>query len=166
MSFVKEDIFIRQFIMDKLFESGISQIEIKRKSDFLDLNIFAAKPSLILGSNGSKIFDVRKQLEEALQRDFSRRTISLSVVEIVNPDSNSKFLAEFVRQQLEKRIPFRRVIKSAILRAQKAGVKGVKIQVSGRLNGAEIARTEWVREGQVPLHTLKANIDYCDYKAR
>lgn len=152
--------------MDKLFDSGISQVEIKRKLDFLDLTIFAAKPSLILGSNGSKILELRKQLEDVLQRDFSHRTVTLSVVEIVNPDSNSRFLVEFVRQQLEKRVPFRRVIKSAILRAQKAGVKGVKIQVSGRLNGAEIARTEWVREGQVPLHTLKANIDYCDYKAR
>lgn len=116
--------------------------------------------------NGAKIYDLRNELEKILFVKFSRRTITLNVVEVVNPDSNSRFLAEFVRQQLEKRVPFRRVMKGAIVKAQKAGVKGVKIQVSGRLNGAEIARTEWVREGQVPLHTLKANIDYCNYKAR
>lgn len=164
--FVQEDIFIRQFLFDKLSDAAISHVEIKRKLDFLDVNIYAAKPNLVLGSNGSKIFDLRKQLGDALKLKFVSRNVTLNVIEIVNPDTNSQFIAEFVRQQLEKRVPFRRVIKSAILRAQKAGVKGVKIQVSGRLNGAEIARTEWVREGQVPLHTLKANIDYCDYKAR
>lgn len=84
----------------------------------------------------------------------------------MNSDSNSRVLAEFIRQQLEKRVPFRRIIKTAISKAQKAGVKGVKIQIAGRLNGAEIARTEWFREGQVPLHTIKANIDYCNYKAQ
>lgn len=166
LSFVQEDIFVRQFVSDKLSDAGIAQIEIKRKLDFLDINIFAAKPNLILGLNGAKIYDLRNELEGLLSAKFARRTITLNVVEVVNPDSNSRFLAEFVRQQLEKRVPFRRVMKGAIVRAQKAGVKGVKIQVSGRLNGAEIARTEWVREGQVPLHTLKANIDYCNYKAR
>lgn len=121
---------------------------------------------MIIGSSGDKIYELRKQLEEVLSRKFYRRDVTINVVEVTNPDSDSRFLAEFVRQQLEKRVPFRRVMKSAILKAQKAGVKGIKIQVSGRLNGAEIARTEWVREGQVPLHTLKANIDYCNYKAR
>lgn len=134
--------------------------------DFLEVNIYAVKPSVVLGPNGNRIYDLRKILNEALERRFYKRNITLNVIEIINPDSNSKFLAEFVRQQLEKRVPFRRVIKSAILKAQKDKVKGIKIQVAGRLNGAEIARTEWVREGQVPLHTLKANIDYCNYKAR
>ena len=146
-------------------DAGISHVEIKRKLDFLDINIYAAKPNVILGSGGDKVFELRKSLNDLLERQFYRRNITLNVIELVNPDSNSRFLAEFVRQQLEKRVPFRRVIKSAILKAQKAGVKGIKIQVAGRLNGAEIARTEWVREGQVPLHTLKANIDYCNYKA-
>lgn len=152
--------------MDRLLDAGIANVEIKRKLDFLDINIYAVKPSLVLGSNGSKIYDLRKQLETALINKFYSRNVTINVIEVTNPDSNSRFLAEFVRQQLEKRVPFRRVIKSAILKAQKAGVKGIKMQVAGRLNGAEIARTEWVREGQVPLHTLKANIDYCNYKAR
>lgn len=119
-----------------------------------------------MGSNGNKLYDLRKRLNTLLEKKFYRRNITINIVELVNPDANSRFLSEFVRQQLEKRVPFRRVIKTAILRAQKAGVKGIKIQIAGRLNGAEIARTEWVREGQVPLHTLKANIDYCNYQAR
>lgn len=165
-SFVQEDILIRKFIFDKLSEAGISNVEIKRKLDFLDINISVAKPTIVVGSKGDRLYDLRKQLNDALEKEFYSRNITINVVEVVNPDSNSRFLAEFVRQQLEKRVPFRRVIKTAILRAQKAGVKGIKIQIAGRLNGAEIARTEWVREGQVPLHTLKANIDYCSYKAR
>lgn len=165
-SFVQEDIFIRQFFNNKLSDTGISSIEIKRKLEFLDINICAAKPSLIIGPNGSKLFALRKDLNDILAIKFFSRNITINVVEIANPDANSRFLAEFVRQQLEKRVPFRRVIKTAISRAQKAGVKGVKIQIAGRLNGAEIARTEWIREGQVPLHTLRANIDYCNYQAR
>ena len=87
------------------------------------------------------------------------------MVDITNPDSDARFLAQFARQQLEQRVPFRRVIRTTILKAQKVKVKGIKVQIAGRLNGTEIARTEWVREGQVPLHTLKANIDYCSYNA-
>lgn len=163
--FVQEDIFIRKFVSDKLVDSGVSQVEIKRKLEFLEINIYAAKPSVIMGPSGNKLYDLRKQLNDILEREFYHRNITINVVEIVNPDADPRFLAEFVRQQLEKRVPFRRVIKTAILKAQKAGVKGIKIQIAGRLNGAEIARTEWVREGQVPLHTLKANIDYCNYRA-
>lgn len=144
----------------------MSNVEIKRKLDFLDINIYVAKPSLVVGPNGNKLYELRKELNGLLEKKFYNRNLIINVVEVVNPDANSRFLAEFVRQQLEKRVPFRRVIKTAILRAQKAGVKGIKIQIAGRLNGAEIARTEWVREGQVPLHTLKANIDYCNYQAR
>jgi small subunit ribosomal protein S3 len=91
--------------------------------------------------------------------------ITINVFEVLNPDANAKLISDFVRQQLERRIPFRRAIKTAIVKAQKSDVKGIKVQISGRLNGAEIARTEWVREGQVPLHTLKANIDYFQNKA-
>lgn len=165
-SFVQEDIFIRNFLFERLLDAGIAKVEIKRKSGFLTINVYVTKPSLVVGSNGSQLNDLRKDLSEKLSSKFVPSTITLNVVEIVNPDSNSRVLAEFIRQQLEKRVPFRRVIKSAISKAQKAGVKGVKIQIAGRLNGAEIARTEWFREGQVPLHTLKANIDYCNYKAR
>lgn len=118
-----------------------------------------------MGVNGSKIYDLRNNLSKLLSSLFVSRDLTINVLEIINPDSNSRILADFIRQQLEKRIPFRRIMKTAILKAQKAGVKGVKVQIAGRLNGAEIARTEWIREGQVPLHTLKANIDYFDCKA-
>lgn len=147
-------------------DSGVSHIEIRRKLNFLVINIFVAKPSLVLGPNKSGLYSLRTDLSKALNSLFTSRDLILNVVEVLNPDTNARFLAEFIRQQLEKRIPFRRIIKSAVQKAQKGGVKGVKIQISGRLNGAEIARTEWVREGQVPLHTLKADIDYINYKAR
>lgn len=110
--------------------------------------------------NSNKIFSLRSELSSLLGSKFAKRELTINLVEVVDPDTNSKFLSEFVKEQLERRVPFRKVIKSTILKAQKAGVKGVKVQISGRLNGAEIARTEWVREGQVPLHNLKANIDY------
>lgn len=118
-----------------------------------------------MGVNGSSLDILRNDISKVLASKFVTYNLTINVIEVLNPDANARFLAEFICQQLEKRVPFRRVIKSAILKAQKAGLKGVKIQIAGRLNGAEIARTEWVRVGQVPLHTLKANIDYCSYKA-
>nr|YP_009144915.1 ribosomal protein S3 [Euglenaria anabaena]AKJ83362.1 ribosomal protein S3 [Euglenaria anabaena] len=165
-SFVQEDIFIRNYFFNKLLEAGIAKVEIKRKLGFLSINVYVTKPSLVVGTNGNQLNNLRKELSEKISLHFTSSNITINVIEILNPDSNSRVLAEFIRQQLEKRVPFRRIIKAAITRAQKAGVKGVKIQISGRLNGAEIARTEWFREGQVPLHTLKANIDYCSYKAQ
>jgi len=157
--------YIRNFISSSLLDVGLSNIEIKRKLNFLVVNIFVAKPSLVMGPNNSKLFSLRNELSSSLCSKFAERDLTLNVVEVINPDSNPRFLAEFDRQQLEKRVPFRKVMKTAIVRAQKAGIKGIKVQISGRLNGAEIARTELVREGQVPLHTIKANIDYCNYKA-
>lgn len=143
----------------------MSQIVIKRKSNLVNIYIYSSKPNLILGVNGENLESFRKRISILLAKKFVERDIQLNVVEIVNQDSCSSLLAEFIQQQLEKRVPFRRVIKSAITKAQQAGIKGIKIQISGRLNGAEIARTEWVREGQIPLHTLKANIDFCNHKA-
>jgi small subunit ribosomal protein S3 len=116
--------------------------------------------------NGSKLYDLRTNLSQELSNSFTKENIVINIIQVSKPDSNSRILAELARQQLEKRIPFRRVMKNLMAKAQKAGVKGIKIQIAGRLNGAEIARTEWVKEGQVPLHTLKANIDYCSHKAR
>lgn len=162
---MKEDIFIRNFINKSLTDTFISLIEIKRKSNFLIINIHVAKPVLVMGVDGNRLFDLRNKLSSSLKLNFGFRDITINVVEVISPDLNSRFLADFIRQQLEKRVPFRRVMKATILKAQKAGAKGIKVQISGRLNGAEIARTEWVREGQVPLHTLKANIDYYNHKA-
>lgn len=106
-----------------------------------------------------------KELSFLLLDRYGSCLNSWNVIEVVNPDACASLLAEFVREQLEKRVAFRKVMKSAVLKAQQAGVKGVKIQITGRLNGTEIARTEWIREGRVPLHTLRANIDYCSSRA-
>lgn len=163
---LKEDVFISKFIEKNLSDVCIARIDIKRKNNFVILNILVPKSAGIVGGDGSRIYNLRDQLSSVLKVRFVERSIVINVIEIANSDSNSKILADFIRQQLERRVPFRRVIKSTILKAQKSGVKGIKVQVAGRLNGAEIARTEWIREGQVPLHTLRANIDYCNHRAR
>lgn len=162
---MKEDYFIRNFIENKLADVCISNISIKRKLNSCFIGIYVANPSLVMGTSSLRLYSLRDDLSSSLSKTFSFRELSINVYEVVNPDSSSKLLADFVRQQLEKRVPFRKAIKNAILKAQKSNVKGIKIQVSGRLNGAEIARTEWIREGQVPLHTLQANIDYFSHKA-
>jgi small subunit ribosomal protein S3 len=163
---VKEDILIREFIKNKFNDSFVSDVVIKKKSASLLVNLYVLKPSEILGVNGSKLYDLRTNLSQELSNSFTKENIVINIIQVSKPDSNSRILAELARQQLEKRIPFRRVMKNLMAKAQKAGVKGIKIQIAGRLNGAEIARTEWVKEGQVPLHTLKANIDYCSHKAQ
>lgn len=130
------------------------------------INLSVVKPSVVIGNNGIKLYELKNKLVNLLSIKFGNRNVTINVIEILNPDSNSRVLTDFIREQLEKRVPFRRVMKNAVMKAQKSGVKGIKVQVAGRLNGAEIARTEWIREGQVPLHTLKANIDYFGFKAR
>ena len=128
--------------------------------NFLNLDIYIAKPFLFLGLNESKFFSLRENLSRYLFRQFGFREINLKLIEVVDSDSNAALLANFVRLELEKRLPFRRVIKAAVLKAQNKNVLGVRVQVSGRLNGAEIARTEWIKFGKMPLHTIRANIDY------
>jgi small subunit ribosomal protein S3 len=136
-----------------------------RKLNYISINIYVPNPAVILGNDGKRLFVLKNSLQILLNRLYFNSEITINVFEVSKPDTNAKLISDFVRQQLERRIPFRRVIKAAIVKAQKADVKGIKVQISGRLNGAEIARTEWVREGQVPLHTLKANIDYFQNKA-
>lgn len=162
---MKEDAFVRDFFYENLKETCISNIEIKRKIDFLVINVSVVKPSVVIGNSGIRLYELKNKLVNLLTIKFGNRNVTINILEILNPDSNSRVLTDFIRQQLEKRVPFRRVMKNAVMKAQKSGVKGIKVQVAGRLNGAEIARTEWIREGQVPLHTLKANIDYFNFKA-
>lgn len=162
---MKEDAFIREFITKSLSDTFISEIQIKRKSNFVFIDVYVTKPNAVIGAGGLKLYELKNNLSQKLSKNFRSSELTINVLEISNPDSNSRVLADFMRQQLENRVPFRRVIKAAVLKAQKAGVKGIKVQIAGRLNGAEIARTEWVREGQVPLHTLKANIDYFNCNA-
>nr|YP_010195991.1 ribosomal protein S3 [Gracilaria bursa-pastoris]UAD83388.1 ribosomal protein S3 [Gracilaria bursa-pastoris] len=153
----QEDDQIRNLIEKQLNNASITLIHIDRKVDQIQVQIHTARPGVILGKMGSGIEDIRKNLENTLKK---RAQIRINLIEITDPDKEAALIAEFIVHQLEKRIAFRRVIRQAIQRSQKAKNQGVKIQVSGRLNGAEIARSEWVREGRVPLQTLRAHIDY------
>ncbi|GBF79908.1 30S ribosomal protein S3 [Aphanothece sacrum] len=154
---LQEDLKIRKYVEKNLSNAGIADIRIERKADQIDLSIHTARPGVVVGRGGSGI----EQLRVGLQKELgSNRQIRINVIEVSRVDADAALIAEYITQQLERRVSFRRVVRQAIQRAQRAEVKGIKIQVSGRLNGAEIARTEWVREGRVPLHTLRADIDY------
>jgi len=162
-SILKEDCFIRETMEKNYVEAGISKIHLQRKADRIELEIYTLRPGILLGKKGQGIQQFRQILAKKLP---TNRQVSIQVVEVQDPNIESKLIASFVAEELEKRKPFRRAVKQALQRAKRAGVEGIKIQVSGRLNGAEIARSEWVREGRVPLQTLRANIDYCHHEAR
>jgi small subunit ribosomal protein S3 len=154
---LQEDYKIRKYVDANLNNAGISKVLIERKADQVDLEIHTARPGVVVGRGGSGIEALRTGLQETLG---DQRQIRINVVEVARVDADAALIAEYIVQQLERRVSFRRVVRQAVQRAQRAEVQGIKIQVSGRLNGAEIARTEWVREGRVPLHTLRADIDY------
>lgn len=154
---LEEDHKIRKYVKQTLANAGISQIRIERKADQIDLEVSTARPGVVVGRGGAGIESLRLGLQKLLG---SNRQIRINVVEVTKVDTDSMLIGEYIAQQLEKRVSFRRVVRQAITRAQKAGVEGIKVQVSGRVNGAEIARTEVTREGSVPLHTLRADIDY------
>ena len=160
---LKEDYLIRQYIYAKLKAASIVNIQINRKVDQIEIEIKTARPGIILGKIGAGIENLRNEISQKLQH---KQQIRINVIEITEPDREAPIIAEFITQQLEKRVAFRRAMRQAIQRAQKAHIQGIKIQVSGRLNGAEIARSEWVREGRVPLQTLRANIDYSYKRAQ
>jgi small subunit ribosomal protein S3 len=156
---LQEDHKIRQYIEKDavLSTAGISKVRIERKADQVEVEIHTARPGVVVGRGGAGIDTLRQGLQNALGNN---RQIRINVIEIAKVDADAALIAEFIGQQLERRVSFRRVVRQAIQRAQRAEVQGIKLQVSGRLNGAEIARTEWTREGRVPLHTLRADIDY------
>jgi small subunit ribosomal protein S3 len=154
---LQEDSKIRQYVQKTLNNAGISAVKIDRKADQIDLEVLTARPGVVVGRGGTGIEQLRVGLQQQLG---SNRQIRINVVEVQRVDADATLIAEYIAQQLERRVSFRRVVRQSITRAQKAGIEGIKIQVSGRLNGAEIARTEWTREGRVPLHTLRADIDY------
>jgi small subunit ribosomal protein S3 len=155
---LQEDFQIRKYVDKTLNNAGISTIRIERKAEQIELEIRTARPGVVVGRGGAGIESLRQGLQQQL--GGSDRQIRINVVEVDRVDADAALIGEYIVQQLERRVSFRRVVRQAIQRAQRAGVQGLKIQVSGRLNGAEIARTEWTREGRVPLHTLRANIDY------
>jgi small subunit ribosomal protein S3 len=153
--FIGEDVKIRKFVRNRLQAAGISRVEIERAAARVKVNIYTAKPGLVIGKKGKDIEDLRKELKNLVQRD-----VNLSIIEARKADSDAQLVAEGIAFQLERRVNFRRAMKEAVGRAQRVGAEGIKVRVSGRLNGAEIARTEQTREGRVPLHTLRAEIDY------
>lgn len=160
---IKEDYEIRLYINQALAKANISLINIERKLDQIEIDIHTARPGLVLGKMGTGIEFIRINLTKQINLN---QKIRINVIEITEPDREAILLAEWIAQQLEKRIAFRRAVRQAIQRAQKSNIKGIKIQIGGRLNGAEIARKEWVREGRVPLQTLRADIDYAYTRAQ
>jgi small subunit ribosomal protein S3 len=154
---LEEDFKIRNHIETKFNNASIARVEIERKVNQIEIKIYTARPGIILGRFATGIENIRHELETILKEN---KQIRVEIIEITEPDAEARLIADFITQQLEKRIAFRRAVRQAVQRAQRANVKGIKVQVSGRLNGAEIARSEWIREGRVPLQTLRANIDY------
>jgi small subunit ribosomal protein S3 len=154
--FLHEDIKVRNFLKKKLYHTGVSSIDIERLADKeIRISIFTARPGLVIGKKGSDVDALKSELEK-----LTGRAVRLNIKEVRKPESDAQLIAEGVALQLEKRIAFRRAMKKAVQSALKMGAEGIKIMCAGRLGGAEIARTEWYREGRVPLHTLRADIDY------
>lgn len=152
---LEEDYRLREMLKEKLYAAGISKIDIERSANKLTVNIFTAKPGVVIGRGGAGVEALKKDIEK-----FAGRAVSLNIMEIKTPDVDAQLVAENIAQQLEKRISFRRAMKQSLGRAMKAGAKGIKTQVAGRLGGADIARSEGYHEGSIPLQTLRANIDY------
>ena len=159
---IEEDHKIRTYIRREFSSAGISKIEIQRRSDQVELDIHTSRPGIIVGRSGTGIDKIKEDLQKTLK--YSSQ-IRVNVTELKNMDADANIIGEFIAEQLEKRIPFRRATRQAIQKAQRANAQGIKVQVSGRLNGAEIARSEWVREGRVPLQTLRADVDYATKEA-
>jgi len=149
------DVEIRKFLKKTLYAAGVPTIEIERDASRVRINIHCAKPGLVIGKGGAEIEKLRAECQKRLGKPTY-----INIIEVKNPDTNAQLVAENIAAQLEKRASFRRAMKQAIARAMKSGVKGIKTQVSGRLDGAEIARTEHYHEGTIPLQTLRADIDY------
>lgn len=159
--FLHEDLKIRKFVRDRLERAGVSKVEIERASDNLRVNIYSARPGIIIGRKGSEV----DKLKEDLKR-FISKNITININEIKKAEVDAQLVAENVALQLERRIAFRRAMKKNVSSALRFGAQGIKITCAGRLGGAEIARTEWFREGRVPLHTIRADIDYGVAEAR
>ncbi len=160
--YLKEDILIRKYLKKKLRDAGISRIEIKRSADELTIVIYSSRPGIIIGRGGTGIEDLKKDLIKRFSKNEKRlkKILKISIEEIKKPMLSSAVVMQSMIDQVEKRMPYRRVMKKTIERVMEAGAKGVKVKMSGRLNGVEIARKETLGKGRLPLHTLRANIDY------
>lgn len=150
-----EDLKIRKYVKNKLSQAGVPKVEIERAANRVKVSVYAAKPGIVIGRGGAEVENLRKELES-----MTGKQVAVNIVEIKKPELDAQLVAESVAQQLVKRVSFRRAMKQTVGRTMRQGAQGIKISCSGRLAGAEIARTEWYNEGKVPLHTLRADIDY------
>lgn len=153
--YILEDHKIRRFVKKKLYHAGVSRIEIERSSKKIRLRIYTSRPGIVIGKKGSEI----SQLKNAVEK-LTSHEIMIDIQEVRKPEINAQLVAENVAMQIERRVAFRRAMKRAVTSAMRFGAQGIKIAAGGRLGGAEMARSEWYREGRVPLHTLRADIDY------
>ena len=158
------DLEIRKYLEKRLSRAALSRVESERAGDKVKVTILTARPGIVIGKKGSEIDDLRGELEKIA--GVGKGQVSVDVVEIKRPELDASLVAQSVAEQLEQRIAFRRAMRKAVQSARKAGAKGIRIQCSGRLGGAELGRREWYREGRVPLHTLRARIDYGEATAR
>ena len=152
---LQEDINLRKFLLKRLRSAGISRIVIERPAKLANIILYTSRPGVIIGKKGSDIEKLKKEVSKLVSGD-----VNINIVEIKKPELDSQLVADNIAQQLEKRVAFRRAMKRAVQSAMRLGAEGIRVNCAGRLGGAEIARTEWYREGRVPLHTLRADVDY------
>ena len=159
--YIREDFFLRNYLKKKLQQAGVSRIEIERSSKRIRLRIFTARPGIIIGKKGAEIEKLKQELEKKVTQE-----VMIDIQEVRKPEIDAQLVAENVAMQIERRVAFRRAMKRGVTSAMRFGALGIKVICSGRLGGAEMARREWYREGRVPLHTLRADIDYGFTEAR
>ena len=159
--YILEDYKIRKFVKNKLHHAGISKIEIERSSKHIRLRVFTSRPGIVIGKKGAEISKLKKEIEEKVSQE-----VMIDIQEVRKPEIDAQLVAENVALQIERRVAFRRAMKRGVSSAMRFGAMGIKIRCSGRLGGAEMARTEWYKEGRIPLHTLRADIDYGFIEAR
>lgn len=159
--YIFEDYKLRKFVKQKLYHAGVSRIEIERSAKRIRLRIYTARPGIVIGKKGAEIAQLKKEVEQLTVRE-----VLIDIQEVRKPEIDAQLVAENVANQLERRVAFRRAMKRAVQSSLRFGALGIKVICAGRLGGAEIARTEWYREGRVPLHTLRADIDYGTAEAR
>ena len=159
--YVVEDSKVRSYLQDKLDRAGISKIELERTRDRLRIDIFAARPGLVIGRRGAEAETLRAELEK-----LTGKQVLLNILEVKNPEADAQLVAQGIAEQLSARVAFRRAMRKGIQGALRSGAKGIRVQCSGRLGGAEMSRSEFYREGRVPLHTLRSNIDFGFYEAK
>jgi len=157
---LRQDIEIRKFLIRELREAGMDRVEIERSAKKVSINIFTAKPGVIIGRGGAGVDDLKKKIHDKFLKKYRMGEIDLNITEFDRPNLSAQIIVQQMCMDLEKRMPYRRVMKQAVNRVERAGALGVRIIVKGRLNGAEIARSEMLSSGKVPLHTLRADIDY------